>query len=553
MNPTYRPNQRPPQPVVPSASVQSFPPLNQSLPVGLIDASASGSVPAFLVGSLDWLVACLRQIMSPEDFEKYKSSYDPAPQKEEVPLALQLANKTKERGSVLAQIERERVLVGDLKAKYEKHTETLTQLMERKYSLQREIEELEALSAAAEAKQQAVPVEPLAPGPPQGPQPVGPRDVFPGPPPLIEEVPQDEEGDDEAMEPGDLIPGAGVGFIKPTKRKLAKATAVKRVLGKGVFSKGRRSSLIVKVASLSTQDLVLLQEQVTELSRMRFRMSPNKNLIFRLLNLNRVLLWGSVFRGEGSGNEDNFLNADCCAGLRFQAGKVPPLSPALSFAMRSAAHCFSGHPVFDDTARQTADKFNVSLVCLDNISSGALLASSAVPGIQLRARRGLRQNSADERLVEQDALLCDGSSGAMLSRCVPQCGQREGHDSNAVAAAGVSGAHQVASFAGGEGSAAACAYGLPSGALPLRADHGVSPAAAGVPGLMREHSALQVASSARRPVAERAQLGGAGALRLRPQARCRCFDFGGLSDLCRHLDLVICSILLVLLIHLLVT
>ena len=95
-------------------------------------------------------------------------------------------NKTKERGSVLAQIERERVLVGDLKAKYEKHTEALTQLMERKYSLQREIEELESLSAAAKAKQQGVPVEPLAPGPPQTPQPVGPRDVFPGPPPLIE-------------------------------------------------------------------------------------------------------------------------------------------------------------------------------------------------------------------------------------------------------------------------------------------------------------------------------------------------------------------------------
>ena len=42
-----------------------------------------------------------------------------------------------------------------------------------------------------------------------------------------------------------------------------------RVLGKGVFSRGRRSSLIVKAASLSTQDLVLLQEQVTELSNSR--------------------------------------------------------------------------------------------------------------------------------------------------------------------------------------------------------------------------------------------------------------------------------------------
>ena len=196
---------------------------------------------------------------------KYKSSFDPTPQKEEVPLALQLANKTKERGSVLAQIEREQVLVGDLKTKYEKHTETLTQLMERKYSLQREIEELEALSPAAEAKQQFVPVEPLAPGPPQGPQPVCPRDVFLEPPPLIEETPQDEEGDDEAMETGDPIHGAGVGFIKPTSSPRL-----------GVFSKGRRSSLIVKATSLSTHDLVLLQEQVTELSNSRQNEDKNE-------------------------------------------------------------------------------------------------------------------------------------------------------------------------------------------------------------------------------------------------------------------------------------
>ena len=122
----------------------------------------------------------------------------------------------------------------------------------------------------------------------------------------------------------------------------------------------------------------------------------------------------------------------------------------------------------------------------------------------------------------------------LLERCPPavspQCGQREEHDSNAVAAAGVSGAHQVASFAGGEGGAADCAYGVLSGALPLRADHGVSPAAAGVSGLAREHSALQVAFSDRGCAAERALLGGAGASRLRRQARIRCFDFGGLSD-----------------------
>ena len=106
---------------------------------------------------------------------------------------------------------------------------------------------------------------------------MGPREHFPGPPPLIEEVPQDEEGDDEAMESGALTPtGAGVGSNKPTKRKLAKASAVKRVFGKGAFSKGRRSSLIMKAASLSTQDLVLLQQQVTELSNSRQNEDKNE-------------------------------------------------------------------------------------------------------------------------------------------------------------------------------------------------------------------------------------------------------------------------------------
>ena len=51
---------------------------------------------------------------TPEDYEMYKGSFDPTPQKEEVPLAMQLAKKTKERGSVWAQIERERTLVSDL-------------------------------------------------------------------------------------------------------------------------------------------------------------------------------------------------------------------------------------------------------------------------------------------------------------------------------------------------------------------------------------------------------------------------------------------------------
>ena len=96
-NPTFRPQRQNSMPVPPTGTTQNFPPLNQPLPFGLVDAAASGTVLAFPAGSLDWLVAFLQQIMSPEDYQKYKSSFEPSPAKEEVPLAVQLANKTKER------------------------------------------------------------------------------------------------------------------------------------------------------------------------------------------------------------------------------------------------------------------------------------------------------------------------------------------------------------------------------------------------------------------------------------------------------------------------
>ena len=59
-NPTFRPQRQNSKPVHPNGATQNFPPLNQPLPVGLIDAAASGSVPAFPAGNLDWLVAFLR-------------------------------------------------------------------------------------------------------------------------------------------------------------------------------------------------------------------------------------------------------------------------------------------------------------------------------------------------------------------------------------------------------------------------------------------------------------------------------------------------------------
>ena len=145
---------------------------------------------------------------------------------------------------------------------------------------------------------------------------------------------------------------------------------------------------------------------------------PNEDRKFRLLILNQVLLWGNDFRGEGSQN-------DCCAGPRFHAGKVPPLSPGLSFSMRSAAH--SGHPVFYDTARQTAEKSIVSGVLGSNSSGTPLLAQCADSGAPLlRASRGPGSQFADDGPAASDELVrdervhdllrCAGSSGMPVLR-----------------------------------------------------------------------------------------------------------------------------------------
>ena len=105
-------------------------------------------------------------------------------------------------------------------------------------------------------------------------------------------------------------------------------------------------------------------------------------------------------------------------------------SPATFFSVLSGTSRFSGHLVFDDSVRQTAEKSDVFFGVVDSVSSGAsLLASRAVSEMQLRARRGLGPSFADDRVAERgelvsgdsvlDQLLCDGSSGAMPSLCHP--------------------------------------------------------------------------------------------------------------------------------------
>ena len=81
--------------------------------------------------------------MNPEDYQKYKSSFELSLAKEEVPLAVQLANKTKERGTIMGRIEHYRHVCHDLETKLMKQSELLEEAVERKASLQNEINELE--------------------------------------------------------------------------------------------------------------------------------------------------------------------------------------------------------------------------------------------------------------------------------------------------------------------------------------------------------------------------------------------------------------------------
>ena len=152
-NKTYRPQRQNSKPVPSKGATQNFPPLNQPLPVGLVDAAASGSVPAFPAGNLDWLVAFLQQTMSPEDYQKYKSSFEPSPAKEEVPLAVRVASKTKERGMVMGRIEHYRNVCRDLETRLMKESEKFDAAVARKSALQDEINEIEAWRRSPELLQ----------------------------------------------------------------------------------------------------------------------------------------------------------------------------------------------------------------------------------------------------------------------------------------------------------------------------------------------------------------------------------------------------------------
>ena len=266
---------------------------------------------------------------------------------------------------------------------------------------------------------------------------------------------------------------------------------------------------------------------------------PKEDRKFRLLILNQVLLWGDDFRGEGSGNEDFFLNADCCAGPRFQAGKVPPLCPFQCVPLRILA------TQFFMTQHDRLQRSRLSLVfwaailleppCWHSVLILELrCCGQAVVLVHNLLTTGLLQ-VMNLFVMKEFMISC---AALVLLECL-FCGlvALTAHLENlrwSPAALGVQRTCLVTCLQKqvfldvGENTLLfkiCCLLVMAFLGWCENTALQVSPAAA-----VGEHFSLQVDFASRKPVAERDQLGGPVASRLRHQARSSCLDLRCLTD-----------------------
>ena len=162
-NPSFRPNRRQNkisnQHVSPAAAAQQFPPLPQQQQAE--EGGTNDTPPPFAPGMrVDLLMDFLKAILSPEDFAKYSARLEPPPRKEETAIYQDLANKVKEHGKILRQVEHHRNVVRDAEAKLCKQQSLLQKLLERGQSLKQEIDTLQTQVAAAANSSQVIPPMP---------------------------------------------------------------------------------------------------------------------------------------------------------------------------------------------------------------------------------------------------------------------------------------------------------------------------------------------------------------------------------------------------------
>ena len=177
------------------------------------NVGSSNAIPWAPGVRVDLVRELLKNILSSEDYAKCSAQLEP-PKREEPTIYHDLANKFKEHGKVLSQVEHHRSVVRDAQLKLPKHEGILKELQDRSQILQQEINSLHEQADAEEAASEML----LPPMPPPSFPPedavVKNTDELSGV--QVEEL---QEGDEE-MEVEEVDNGGGVGaFLAPPRKK----------------------------------------------------------------------------------------------------------------------------------------------------------------------------------------------------------------------------------------------------------------------------------------------------------------------------------------------
>ena len=254
-NPTYRRDGR--QNKISGQHVPSVVPPRQSLG----ENGGAGSNAPWAPGvRVDLVRELLKSILSNEDYEKYSAQLEP-PKREEPTIYQDLANKLKEHGKVLGQVEHHRGVVKDAQQKLQKHEGFLKELLDRSQVLQQEITSLQEQVDADKASADAL----LPPMPPPS---FPPADTVAESTVEVEELQEDDEEMEEVEESDN---GGGVGaFLAPKKKKMVKKTLLKKASAKNGFAKPEtRSSVFARAGALSARELTRLAEECVTLAKQK--------------------------------------------------------------------------------------------------------------------------------------------------------------------------------------------------------------------------------------------------------------------------------------------
>ena len=117
------------------------------------NVGSSNAIPWAPGVRVDLVRELLKNILSSEDYAQYSAQLEP-PKREEPTTYQDLANKFKEHGKVLGQVEHHRSVVRDAQQKRQKHEGILKELQDRSQILQQEInsqqEQADAEKAASD-------------------------------------------------------------------------------------------------------------------------------------------------------------------------------------------------------------------------------------------------------------------------------------------------------------------------------------------------------------------------------------------------------------------